>query len=72
MSESDIQLHKAIQWELAKGYLQAMIVAEGHRRLSEKTSLSSEWLDECGARFKQLKQEIEAFVSKIENEGLSE
>lgn len=72
MSEADVQLHKAIQWELAKGHLLAMMVADGHRRLSEKARLSREWLDECDARFGKLKREIEGFISTIEDQGLSE
>ncbi len=67
-----MQLHKAIQWELAKGHLRAMMVAEGHRRLSENTRLSKEWLDECEGKFGRLKQKIEAFIAEIENEGLCE
>ena len=72
MSEADVQLHKAIQWELAKGHLLAMMVADGHRRLSEKARLSREWLDECDARFGRLNREIKAFISTIEDQGLGE
>ena len=72
MTEAEVQLHKAIQWELSKGHLQAMIVADGHRRLSEKVQLSKEWLDECEGKYGRLKQKIEAFIAEIENEGLCE
>lgn len=54
---------KAMQWEIAKGYLRSLVALEGSVSSSES---------ERPYRFEKVSEHIEAFIKSMEEEGLAE
>jgi hypothetical protein len=62
MSEFDVRIAlKAAQWEKAKGELRALVALQGSYPAGENTE-----------RWKACNDAVEAFVDKVEFEGLAE
>jgi len=70
MSDEQIRVQMAMAWERAKGELRSIAIAAGHRRLCEPMTLEREkW---CSARWQQLDDRIEKFITDMDDEGMTE
>ena len=59
---------KAQQWEIAKGHLRALVALQG----SIPADTAPEHLGEIDRKWEELLREVEAFITRIEDNALQE
>lgn len=62
----------AATWERAKGELRALVVIQGHRRLTDRLPATLAEDEARSARWRSFQDRVEAFVRAVEDDGLHE
>lgn len=70
MDDVQLSLAKSMAWQQAKGHLNAMVAAEGHRRLVVPPHQSD--LDRAEEKSAKVAQAVREFIDMMEMEGWSE